>query len=201
MPCGKIKSVTGSGSERQCLEGLIQEHVQRYSGFGPEDLAKLLYQSVMGMDHLLRDRARFIDELGREWEMLASIPQGEEALLDPVHPSDPIVRLNLRPTKAAGVSLTDLGALLAGQRRRSGRISDLLALWGDAVELARGGRIPFGVDDLKILGEILRAGNHPPGHSARYREIHQPAYRLLHDVGDPALRGVLAQAALPLDLR
>jgi len=171
------------------LERLIWRHTQAHAGFGVEDLAKLLYQGVMGMDHLLEDRERFIEGLRQEWETLA--PARGEALCEPVHPFDPIVRLNLRPVKAAGVHLMELGPLLADQPRREGRISELWALWEEAVALAGAGKIPFRVDELARWGEILRARGHAPGHSLRYRELNRPAYRLIHDV-TPEVRRLFA---------
>lgn len=165
-----------------------------------DDLAKLLYQGVMGMDHLLGDRERFLNGLRQEWERLDLVALPEEALLELVHTTDPVARLNLRPIKAAGLSLSEVGTLLADQPLKRGRRGELLALWEEAMALARAGRIPFRADELAALGEALRAGGHPPGHSVRYRELNRPAYRLAHDVADPAVRDVLARAGLSSDL-
>lgn len=152
------------------------------------------------MDHLLGDRERFIAALGAEWETVASTPLPGEALVESVHPSDSIARLNLRPAKAAGLPLAELGPLLADQTRRRGQREALVALWDEAVALAREGRIPFRRDELETWGELLQAGTHPPGHSAPYRELNQPAYRLVHNISDPGIRRVLARAGLEHEL-
>ncbi len=181
---------------RTDLERLIAGHVERHPGFGPEDLAKLLYQGVMGMDHLLADRERFVAALREEW--IALDPASEENLVEPVHPSDLVARLNLRPAKAAGVPLVELAPLLADQPRRGGRLEDCLALWEEASALARAGRIPFQVEELELWGEALRSGAHPPGHSPAYRKLNRPAYRLVHNLLDPRIRRLLTRAGADL---
>jgi len=192
--------VTSAGAERQCLEGLIQDHLRRYPGFGPEDLAKLLYQGVMGMDHLLGDRERFLKELWREWESLEPVSLTGEVPLERIHPSGPTARLNLRPLKAAGVALAEIGPLLADQPSQKGELAELRRLWDEVLALAHSGRMPFTSGELCPLSEAILAGGHLPGHSIRYRELNRPAYRLVHDVTDPAMRGVLARAGLASDL-
>jgi len=164
------------------LERLIWEHVRNHPGFAVEDLAKLLYQGVMGMDHLLANRERFLEGLRQEWETLDPADLPRETLLEPVHPTLPIARLNLRRAKVAGMSLAMLGPMLADQPRRHGSWAEFMDLWGASVTLARDGRIPFPADALVAHGKTIEAWGHPPGHSPRYREINRPAYRLLHDV-------------------
>lgn len=183
------------------VEALIGEHLRRHPAFGAEDLAKLLYQGVMGMDHLLADRDRFLAELRREWEALDPVLLPREVLLEPVHPTAPIARLNLRPVKAAGVSVDDLGPLLVDQLPKRGDPAELRALWAEVVALAQTGRIPFSADDLERLGATLAAGGPPPGHSRQYRDLNRPAYRLVHDVTAPAFRDALARAGLVPRLR
>lgn len=178
------------------LEALIREHLRRHAGFGAEDLAKLLYQGVMGMDHLLADRERFLEELRREWESLEPVSLPDDVALERIHPSGPIARLNLRPLKAAGASLGEVGRLLADQPPKRGEITEFQWLWSEAVELARERRIPFALGDLAALSEATLTSGHPPGHSQRYRELDQPSYRLIHNVADPTVRGLLAQAGV-----
>jgi hypothetical protein len=177
------------------LERLIWNHVQAHPGFAADDLAKLLYQGVMGMDHLLGDRERFLAGLRQEWETLDPAELPRETIVEPVHPTRPIARLNLRPAKAAGLSLDVLGPLLADQPRRHGIWAEFREIWDAAVALARQGRIPFVPGELSDLIPMLEAHGHPPGHSARYQEMNRPAYRLVHDVTSPAVREVLAPQA------
>jgi len=170
------------------LERLIWEHVRNHPEFAMEDLAKLLYQGALGMDHLLADRDTFLADFSREWEALDSLAFPGEPLLEPVPPDGRVARLNLRPAKAAGISLTMLGPMLADQPRRHGSWAEFMGLWGAAVTLARDGRIPFPPDELVARGNALESGRQPPGHSPLYREINRPAYRLLHDVTQHQVR-------------
>lgn len=182
------------------LEALIREHLRRHVGLGAQDLAKLLYQGVMGMDHLLTDRERFLEGLRREWESLERVSLPDEVALERIHPSGPTARLNLRPLKAAGASLGEVSRLLADQPPKRGEIAEFRRLWSEAVELAREGRIPFAPEDLAALGEATLSSGHPPGHSQRYRELDQPSYRLIHDVADPTMRELLAQVGVSDEL-
>ncbi|QAA77154.1 MAG: hypothetical protein BIP78_1388 [Candidatus Bipolaricaulis sibiricus] len=185
---------------REDLLSLVRLHLKLHPGFGSADLAKLLYQGVMGMDHLLGDRERFIRALEEEWEGLGPVALAGEVLLEPVHPVDPIARLNLRPAKGAGLCLADLAPLFADQPPRGGRLEDLLTLWNEASALAREGRIPFREAELDRWGEVLRSGKHLPGHSAQYRELNRPAYRLVHNAAGPRWREVLAPVGRSADL-
>lgn len=187
-------------NSRTKLGSLIHEHLRRHAGFGAEDLAKLLYQGVMGMDHLLGDRERFLWDLQREWESLKPVSPLGEVRLERAHPSDPVARLNLRPLKVAGGTLGEIGPLLADQPLKRGEIAEFQRLWSEAVELAWKGQIPFAPGDLAALGEATLSSGHPPGHSQRYRELDQPSYRLIHNVADPAVRELLEQAGVSDEL-
>lgn len=182
------------------LERLIWSHVQAHPGFAADDLAKLLFQGAMGMDHLLADRTRFLAGLRQEWGTVDPAEFPREKLLEPVHPTHPIARLNLRPAKAAGLSLDLLGPLLADQPRRGGSRAAFREIWEAAVGLADHGKIPFSPGELADVARAVEARGHPPGHSSRYEELNRPAYRLIHDVTDPAVREVLARTGLSPDL-
>ncbi|MCR4392591.1 MAG: hypothetical protein NUV94_07540 [Candidatus Acetothermia bacterium] len=175
---------------RQALETLVNLHVRRYPGFGAQDLAKLLYQGALGMDHLLGDPARFLAALRKEWETLEPIPPPAEPLLEPVDPRGRTHRVNLRPAKAAGIELTELGTLLVNQPRKEGRFVEFERWWWMVVELAEAGRIAVPPPDLRALAGCFRPDGPPPDHSPRYRQLHRPAYRLVHDVADPGVQAV-----------
>ncbi|MFH1609324.1 MAG: hypothetical protein ABID40_01675 [Candidatus Bipolaricaulota bacterium] len=144
------------------------------------------------MDHLLGDRDTFLADFSREWEALDPRAFPGEPLLEPVHPDGRVARLNLRPAKAAGMSLAVLGPMLADQPWRHGSWAEFRGLWGAAVTLAREGRIPFFPDTLVAQGKAIETRGHPPGHSPRYREVNRPAYRLIHDVTQHQVRQLLA---------
>lgn len=184
-PSGKIGFVTGSEAERQCLEGLIRRHLDLHPGFGPPDLGKLLYQGVLGMDHLLADRGRFLAGLAQEWDDLDPEASVDEPLLESVHPTGRVARLNLRPAKRAGLSLAALGPALADQPPKNGDWEEFWALWAAVIRLSQAGRLPFSGDELVRVGEEIKAERGSPGHSPRYRKANRPAYRLIHDIADP----------------
>ncbi len=167
------------------LERLVRGHLRQYPELEAADLVKLIWQGALGMDHLLGDEAAFVAELAREWEALDPSLLPGEPLAVRVHPTDPVVRLHLRPLKAAGLDPRAVGRALARQPRRGGSVGEFRSLWEGVLALAADGRIPFSLGELADVGRrALRGG--PPAHSPRYRERYRPAYRLVHDATSPA---------------
>lgn len=167
------------------VETMIRTHLRLYPELEAADLAKLIWQGALGMDHLLGDEAAFVAELAREWEALDSDSLPGEPLWVRVHPTDPVVRLHLRPLKAAGLDPHAVGRALARQPRRGGSVGEFCSLWEGVLALAADGRLPFSPGELADVGRRVLQGG-PPAHSSRYRERYRPAYRLVHDAASPA---------------
>ncbi len=179
------------------LLSLVRFHLELHPGFGPADLAKLLYQGALGMDHLLTDRERFAEEFQREWQQLDPDFFPGEPLLEPVHPARPVFRVNLRPARRRGIDVAVLGTALADQPLRGGTWDELEELWAGVVRLAKEGRLPFTPAELQSQEAQLAETGHPPRHSPHYRALNLPAYRLIHDLEQPAFRPILEQAGNP----
>lgn len=174
---------------REGLLPLVRFHLAVHPGLPPPDLVNLLYQGTLGMDHLLADRERFLGELEREWGKLGPGSLPGEPLLEPVHPTRLVVRVNLRPARRLGIELAALGMALADQPPRAGTWDELEELWAGAVSLAREGRLPLPPGELVARGRAMMRTRRPPHHSPRYRALNLPAYRLIHD--PPSIRRVL----------
>ncbi len=176
--------------------GLIRLHLRSHPGFRVKDLAVLLWQGVMGADPQLVDSRRFREELLQEWTWVGE-PRPGEPLLEPVDPVGRTYRLNLRPAKGKRVDPKELAELLLSQPRKNGKEDLFWEWWEMAVELSREGALPFPPEALLGHGRFLRAVGIPPEHSAHYRRLNDPHYRLINDLQDRSTReGLLALGLL-----
>ncbi len=183
------------------LLGLIRFHLRFHPGFHVEDLAVLLWQGVMGANSQLGDPQRFREELLREWPWVGE-PRPGEPLLEPVDPVGRTYRLNLRPAKGKGIDPEELAELLLSQPRKKGEEALFWEWWEMAVELSQEGALPFPPDALLGHGRFLRAVGVPPEHSAHYRRLNDPRYRLINDLQDKSTReGLVALGLLGEGIR
>lgn len=149
---------------------LIEEHKQRYPLMQGQDVYKLLYQGLLGPEHLLADPQRFL--AGLQEELKGLTPGPAAALYEPVRPDGRLVRLHLRAWQSTGQSLDALlDACLAAARQSWGTPADLEQLW-QAYAASR--------PELSELTQTLRQNGFPPvHHSDAYRQAYRPAYRLV----------------------
>ncbi len=162
------------------LERLLRWHLKYYPELGVEDVAKLLYQGVMGMDHLLKDPQKFREDFLQEWARLGG-PLPGEPLFDPVSLDWRTARLHLRGAKARGWEPHALVEHLLAQPAKNGAREELLQLWKELQVLAHRGRLPWDAQDLQTVERLIQRGE-VPHHSPKFQRLYQPAYRLVHDV-------------------
>ena len=170
------------------LARLIDGHLVSYPAMEPADVYKLLYQGVLGPEHLIASPEAFAGRLRAEYGMLE--PGQSEPLWEPVRPDGALGRVNLRPFQAKGGDVERLiAACLDTAGRTWGTPAELRAAWATFVELCRpvlcltgtvSGRWPaFPLTTVLALSERLAAEGFPPiHHSAAYRQAYSPAYRL-----------------------
>jgi len=159
---------------------LLTEHLARRPAMQPRDIYKLLYQGVRGPEHLITSPQAFREYLVSEWETLN--PEGDDLLRESIRPDGSLLRLNLRPFKAAGGSLEALTtACLETARRPWGTQDELQQVWECFVDACIAGSWPsVTLQQVDILTSLLQENKFPPlHHSDRYRELYQPAYRLV----------------------
>ncbi len=168
-------------ADQRALEHVLRWHLRFQQQFAADDVVKLLFQAVLGMDHLLADRAAFRWALEAEWAGLGR-PLPQERLVEPVHPGRRMVRLNLRPAKAAHIPGLEIVPFLSQQPLLEGSRVELerTAQW--SVQLARRERVPLSASRLEAVWATALRHGHPPGHSRAYQKEACPAYRLVHDV-------------------
>ena len=159
---------------------LISDHLTQRPGMQPRDIYKLLYQGVRGPEHLIASAQEFTERLSAEWEALDLADQ--EALSESIRPDGSLLRLNLRPYKAAGGGLKTLAEAC---------LETGLRPWGTQVELeltwqllaATYSQNPpaglLGTDFVTFTHWLQDSGYPAVHHSDHYRKLYRPAYRLV----------------------
>jgi len=162
------------------LEELVGEHVRLHPCLGVEDVYKLLFQGVMGVEHLLEDEEAAWRGLKEEFERVDASEFPEEPLLERVSIDGSVVRVNLRVFKRLGLSLKELfRAMLRSAERIKADKMGFVRLWNGYVGLVREGRLDFDFERLLEFDRGVRTRGHPPvHHSGRYVEANKPAYRI-----------------------
>jgi hypothetical protein len=166
--------------EPDSLVGLLQQHLSWYPLMKPRDIYKLLYQGVMGSEHLISSPEEFTRRLHLEINRLQ--PKPLERLFEPVRPDQTLLRLNLRPHKSHHLGIDRLSpSLLETTRFVTGDLSDLKATWLSFIQYCETGQITnFKIGELHQVTRWLEKMEFPlVHHSETYRREYQPAYRLI----------------------
>lgn len=163
----------------------VRAQLARYPLMQAEDLYKLAHQATFGPSHLISDVGSARAYL--QQELAGAAASASEPLLEELAGDPELVRVNLRPFKAAGsdpeVLLAALVATanavrgepgaMAGRLRAAGRVLEEM---GRAEEARR----------LEALAREMAGKGYPAGHHSRtYTDAYRPAYRVV-------LRGLLA---------
>ena len=158
------------------LLAIIDEDLRRHPGMGPEDLRKLIVQSVFGGDHLLDDIERFRQEFLREWAEIDAESAGGSAI-QIIDPGGRTARIHLAACKEQGIKAASLAETLIAQPKKGGSQADFEARWRFVQRLADEGRLPFCRSAFSSLAELEGLPHHSPGYG-------HASYRVFHDVTD-----------------
>lgn len=164
------------------------EHLARRPAMEPRDVYKLLYQGVRGPGHIIISTQAFTERLAAEWHALD--PAEDDPLWESIRPDESLLRLNLRPFKAAGGHLDELlHACLETGRRSWGGPAEFQAVWEQCVAVCSTHPWPgLDWDTIATFTAWIGVQGFPPvHHSERYRSLYRPAYRLV--AGDVRLQG------------
>jgi hypothetical protein len=162
------------------LHSWLKERLGERPEMEPRDAYKLLYQGLLGSEHLITSPESFARWLAEELDSVEA--RGSEPLWEAIRPDGALGRVNLRPFKAqAGDPAALLAACLETARRKWGTLDELAAAWEEVVEANRRHAWPgWDFEALMEITRLVQAKGYPPlHHSQAYSQIHQPAYRLV----------------------
>lgn len=167
--------------EETALIALIEGHRGRHPAMEVADVYKLLYQGVLGPEHLVASAEEFAGRLRAEYGAVP--PEGDELLWETVRPDGELGRVNLRPFKALGGDINLLiDSCLRTAQRRWGTLEELQAVWSAFVGLCRAGQWEAfpPAEVLAFTAGLEEQGWPVVHHSVAYREANKPAYRVVH---------------------
>jgi hypothetical protein len=146
-----------------------------------EDAYKWLFHATLGGEHAVRDDSGPRAWLDREWDVIGEPLPGEANVVE-LRPDGKIVRVNLRPYKAAGGDKeTMLQVFVASARRFHAERVVFETAWSALGERLKEG--PIGRIDRSgwvRLDHEARAEGYPAiEHSENYLRAQNPAYRVV----------------------
>lgn len=155
---------------RQNFWEILQAHAARYPLMQPQDYAKLLYQSEFGPRHMLP----WHDNLQQEWQALPNHAPQTTPQPEPIGGGFSRFHLSGAYPPAAVPLLNRLFQMTASLRR--GSAAGLQQKIEQLLELPQANQLPR----LKPWLNNWRRQDFPPAHhSALFRQVYQPHYRLL----------------------
>jgi len=158
----------------------LQERLCERPALRPRDAYKLLYQGVLGSEHLIDSAESFAHWLVEELGIVAA--GRSDPLWEAIRPDGALGRLNLRPFKEVrGDPVALVAACLETGKRPWGRREELVVAWGQVVEAnRRAAWAGWDFDELLEVTQLVQANNYPPlHHSQAYTQAYSPAYRLV----------------------
>ncbi|MBD3370486.1 hypothetical protein GF402_09015 [Candidatus Fermentibacteria bacterium] len=139
------------------------------------DLYKMLYQAVLGLDHLDPGTPGFSTALREEWSALPRRQEPRHPLLQQIHPDGGTARLHLVTCRDWGLRLDQVARLLEEQPPRHAKTDDLTNLLGHCAGLAGKGRLPFDPDAILELKDSRPPLKHTPSYGfSSYRVVNDP---------------------------
>jgi len=180
---------TGLAIDPGCTEEILSRiapvvswHAARYPNLEVEDVYKLLHQSVAGPAHAIEDPDMARQWLDREWDGLGG-PFEEEEMFEPLSSDGRLVRVNLRPWRAAGRSPE---LVLSAFVRTAGTLPpdnarirvELDAVSACSDRIASGIRVSA-TEVQSFFSDRARDGYPAIHHSEEYSRTYRPAYRVV----------------------
>jgi len=176
-------------SNKDKLLQWLQEQLKQRPRMEPRDAYKLLYQGILGPEHLIASPESFAQRLVKELDAVEVVDS--EPLWEEIRPDGLLGRLNLRPFKAQAGDPADLAAAcLETARRKWGRVEELAAAWDLVVGANRGALWSgWNIEELMEITQLVQTKGYPPlHHSQAYQQAYRPAYRLVAADLLPGLR-------------
>ena len=156
----------------------LKQQLQLHPSMQMQDVLKMCYQAVFGVEHMLADIEKARQYFYQEY---ASTPA---ALSIPLYESisEDFCRINLAAWKARDLDPDELFELFVTSAHHTvlGTRTDLNNCAKSAEKLIAKDLFPFSLEDWKTYYvEYKNSGIRPVHHSDAYRQAEQPAYRII----------------------
>ncbi len=160
---------------------ILVQHWQRYPLMDKADFVKLAYQSEFGAGHFLCAPEEAWFRLVDEYTVCQrrALPVQHPPLFEEL--GERYSRVNLRALPRSGISLSTVARWFI--RSAQGALADKTGLMEKLqllFQLSKAGTIGISPAELgQFIAEYKKAGCPALHHSERYREVYQPAYRVV----------------------
>jgi hypothetical protein len=167
-------------SMEQSVFSLIDRHIRERPSIQAEDIYKLLYQSCMGLGHLLSDPKEAFGRLVREINE-CRLDIVDDPLTEDITLQHPLVRVNLRPFFQLGLDPNLLfDAMLLTEKTFSPSRSSLVEAWNIYLHLESAQKFPGIRNKLEIFARWIDQADFPVQHHSQiYRDEYHPSYRIV----------------------
>ncbi len=173
------------------LTRIVRAEIARCPATAPQDLYKLLHQASMGAAHAGLDSAAATNWMADEWPKVGRVRAGER-LVDTIAPGGRMVRLNLRPWRAAGGTPAPVVAAFVATAAEVPRPTTFIGYWQSLVRSAARGAVRMDTVALIALAQRKREEQFPAvEHTPRYERACGPHYRVLTGALADSLLGTL----------
>jgi hypothetical protein len=162
---------------RDDMTAVLAIHFETHQALAPQDVYKLLYQGVMGPEHLIADPRAARERLYLEVLHLPA-EHGVQSILEPVSPV--LCRINLQPYVQGGGSVAILWRLFRQTARdyKPGTLVDLDRAWRCFRSTSWAAR--YTPEKLEQFWQCMATAGFPSVHHSRgYAEANKPHYRVV----------------------
>jgi len=161
------------------LVDLLKYHLKLRDHLEIQDVYKLIYQTVFGIEHLMGQGEEAQVKLIKEMENIEKI--SDEMLLENISLNNTIVRVNLKPFKKIYNQPARLfKVMITSSELIKGKQDDFIVLWNEFFQLVKNGKPVFSIAELEKFSREMKKKKYPSvSHSAIYKEKNKPAYRVV----------------------
>ncbi len=160
------------------FEYYLKNQIQLHPSIQLQDVIKMCYQAVFGVEHMLADIEKARQYLCQEYE--ATCADGSMPLYEPI--SESFCRVNLAVWKAMEFSPEELFELFVASANYNvpGTQTDLNLCAKSVEKVIAKGLLPFSLEEWQNYYTLYKHNGMPPvHHSETYRQAEHPAYRII----------------------
>lgn len=165
---------------KKSMREVILEHLKRYPEMEIQDAVKLVFQSEYGGGHMIADPSDSLSRLYKEYQGLKEPVKKQPLAYEPI--GNGLVRLHLSgitshfSLETVNKFFVNTAALVNSDRASFEEKLDILR------DMASEGSLPFSAKALEDYLKAYKEKGYPlVRHSAVYRKLYEPAYRVVSE--------------------